>query len=86
MCRETKSKALKDMEYQLNIPAAEIKAKILKLRSQLGREISKISKTKLGQGTSELYKPCWIYYDRLQFLLPVMQPGRSRDNLQGTLC
>ena len=47
--------------------------------------MNKTSKTKSGQGTDELYKPTWVYWEKLQFLRPVMQPGKSRDNLQDTL-
>ena len=60
---------------------AEIKTKIAGLRAQLGRELSKTRTKRSGQGTSENYKPNWVYWDRLQFLVPVMQVGKSRDNL-----
>ena len=79
--REKREKAYKEIETELEVPVAEIRKKILQLRSQLGREIAKCNKTKSGQSSDELYKPTWIYWQKLQFLRPVMQPGKSRDNL-----
>ena len=75
-------KAYNEIHTELAVPVSEIKAKLMKLRSQLGREINKSTKTKSGQSTDELYKPTWMYWEKLQFLRPVMQPGKSRDNLQ----
>ena len=82
--REKREKAYKDIESELNVPMAEIKRKIMQLRSQLGRELAKCNKTKSGQSTDELYWPTWIYWERLQFLRPVMQPGKSRNNLSAS--
>ncbi len=73
------------MSDSLDASPAEIKTKILTLRSQLGREITKVNRTKSGQSTDQLYKSTWMYWDRLQFLRPVLQPGKSRDSLQGSL-
>ena len=73
------------MSGSLDASLAEIKTKTLTLRSQLGREISKVNKTKSGQSTDQLYKSTWIYWERLQFLRPVLQPGKGRDSLQGSL-
>ena len=61
---------------------SEIKAKLMKLRSQLVRDINESTKTKSGQSANELYKPTWMYWEKLQFLCPVIQLGKSRDNLQ----
>ena len=80
--RDKRDMAFKEIEAKIDFSVAEIKAKISKLRSQLVREISKCTKTKSGQSTDELYKPTWTYWHKLQFLRPVMQPGKSRDNLQ----
>ena len=41
----------------------------------------KVAKTKSGQSADDLYKSNWAYWDRLQFLQPVMKPGKSRDTL-----
>ena len=73
--------ALTGIGETLGIPKEEVEAKILKLRSQLGREVAKVNTTKSGQAADDLYKPSWMYWDRLQFLKPVMQPGKSRDTL-----
>ena len=43
------------------------------------REVAKTSQKKSGQGVSENYKSGWIYWDRLQFLIPVIRPGKSKD-------
>ena len=80
--RDKRDMAFKEIEAKIDFSVAEIKAKISKLLSQLGREISKCTKTKSGQSTDELYKPTRTYWHKLQLLRPVMQPGKSRDNLQ----
>ena len=36
---------------------------------------------KSGQSTDELFKPTWIFWKPLQFLLPVLNPRSSRDTL-----
>lgn len=36
---------------------------------------------KSGQSTDELFKPTWIFWKPLQFLLPVLNPRSSRDIL-----
>lgn len=79
--RNKRERAYKEMEEKLGIAVAEIKGKITSLRSQLGREIGKTRAKKSGQATSDNYKPTWPYWDRLQFLVDVMQAGKSRDTL-----
>ena len=76
--------ALTEISQNLKVQKDEVKAKILTLRSQLGREIAKVNATKSGQAVDDLYKTNWIHWDRLQFLKLVMQPGKSRDTLQVT--
>lgn len=83
--KDVRERALNEMSDSLDASPAEIKTKILTLRSQLGREITKVNRTKSGQSTDQLYKSTWMYWDRLQFLRPVLQPGKSRDSLQGSL-
>eukprot|EP00112_Aurelia_sp_Birch-Aquarium-sp1_P025272 Seg832.1 transcript_id=Seg832.1/GoldUCD/mRNA.D3Y31 product="hypothetical protein" protein_id=Seg832.1/GoldUCD/D3Y31 len=75
--RDERNKALNEIEDV--IPPNEIMTKIISLRSQLGREMRKTVKTKSGQSADDLYKSNWAYWDRLQFLQPVMKPGKSRD-------
>eukprot|EP00112_Aurelia_sp_Birch-Aquarium-sp1_P024659 Seg788.15 transcript_id=Seg788.15/GoldUCD/mRNA.D3Y31 product="hypothetical protein" protein_id=Seg788.15/GoldUCD/D3Y31 len=77
--RDERNKALNEIEDVIGIPPNEIKTKIISLRSQLGREMGKTVKTKSGQSADDLYKSNWAYWDRLQFLQPVMKPGKSRD-------
>ena len=79
--RDKRERTLNDISLVLKTDVADIKTKLLSLRSQLGRERVKISKTKSGQCLEDLYKPTWIYWDKLQFLQAVMQPGKSRDNI-----
>ena len=43
------------------------------------REVAKTNQKKSGQGVSENYKSGWIYWDRLQFLIPVIRAGKSKD-------
>ena len=43
------------------------------------REVAKTNQKKSGQGVSENYKSGWIYWDRLQFLIPVISAGKSKD-------
>ena len=82
--REKREKALKEIEDELGASPSDVKAKIMSLRAQLGREIAKVAKTKSGQSTNELHKPNWVFWEQLQFLRPVMQPGKSRDNLKSS--
>ena len=79
--RNKRERAFEEMRNILDIDVAEIKAKITSLRAQLGREIAKTKAKKSGQGLGENYKSSWIYFDRLQFLVPIMQAGRSKDTL-----
>ena len=83
--KHTRERALSEMSGSLDASPAEIKTKILTLRSQLCREIRKVNKTKSGQSTYQLNKLTWIYWEMLQFLHPVLQPGKSRGRLRGSL-
>ena len=79
--RDKREEAYEEIEGELKISVADIKLKITGLRSQLGREISKTNAKKSGQGLNDNYMSNWVYWDRLQFLVPVMQAGKSKDNL-----
>ena len=83
--KDVRERALNEMSECLDASPADIKTKILTLRSQLGREITKVNRTKSVQSTDQLYKSTWIYWGSLQFLRPVLQPGKSRDSLKGPL-
>ena len=80
--KDKPERALDELSRELDTPVADIKSKLLSLRSQLGRERAKESMTKSGQSLDDLYKPTWIYWEGLQFLQAVMQPGKSKDNIQ----
>ena len=80
--RDKRGKALEDMQDVIGIPPNDIKLKISSLRGQLGRELAKVSKTKSGQSADDRYKSTWVFWERLQFLRPVMQPGKSKDTMQ----
>ena len=78
--RVERERALNEIGDQIGVSAAECKSKFAILRGQLGREMAKVAKTRSGQATNDLYKPSWIFWDQLQFLRPVLQPGKSKDN------
>ena len=79
--KDEREKALSEIADGTGIDVNEIKSKINGLRAQLGREMAKVAQTKSGQGRDEVYKSSWTYWEQLQFLCPVMQPGKSRDSL-----
>ena len=80
--RDVRDKALQEIGDELGASSGDIKAKIMSLRAQLGREIGKVAKKTSGQGADEIYKPNWVFWEQLQFLRPFMQPGKSRDNMK----
>lgn len=51
------------------------------MRQVLGQNINKIKNVKSGQSTDELFQPTWRYWKQLQFLVPCMNPRKSRDTL-----
>ena len=79
--REKKQIAYNDIGDELDISIQEVKTKVMNLRTQLGRELAKVGENKSGERTSDLYKPTWTYWERLQFLCQVINPGKSKDNL-----
>ena len=70
--KDNRDKAYEKIQEELDMPITEIKKEIIDLRSQLNREVAKTNQKKLGQRVSENYKSGWIYWDRLQFLIPVV--------------
>ena len=79
--REKRDIAYTELEDILKHTKQDIKTKIAGLRTQLGREISETNCWKSEQATSEKYKSTWVFYDKLQFLRPVTQAAKSKDNL-----
>ena len=79
--REKREVAYTELEDILKHTKKDIKTKIAGLRTQLRREIAKTNSWKSGQATSEKYKSTRVFYDKLQFLRPVTQAAKSKDNL-----
>ena len=79
--RNARERAYEKMKGERNIELANIKTKITNLRSPLGRKIAKSKAKKSGQARSECYKSSWTCWDRLQFLVPVIQAGKTKDTL-----
>jgi len=79
--RDKREVAYTEIEDRIEFDIKEIKTKVHNLRAQLGRELNKVRKTKSGQSTNERYKSSWVYWERLQFLVPQMQPSKQKDNL-----
>ena len=43
--------------------------------------MNKVKAVKSGQSTDDLFQPTWRYWKQVQFLLPCMNPRKSRDSL-----
>ena len=71
-----------EMATSLDTNIASIKTNINGLRAQLGREMVKDKSTKIGQSTDKPYSSNWIHYDKLPFLVPVIETSESRDILK----
>ena len=74
------------LHYQemFDMPWKELRNQLTKLRQVLGQNINKTRSTKSGQSLDEVYKPTWRYWKELQFLVPCMNPQKSRDTLRQT--
>ena len=68
--RDVKEIAYTEIASSLDTSIESIKVKINGLRAQLGREVTKVNKTKSRQSIDELYASIWIHYDRLWFCYP----------------
>ena len=68
--RDVKEIAYTEIASSLDTSIESIKVKINGLRAQLGREVTKVNKTKSRQSTDELYASIWIHYDRLWLCYP----------------
>ena len=58
------------------------KLQLTSLRQILGQNIKKKTSVKSGQSTNELFTPTWIFWDSLQFLVPVMHARQSKDTMK----
>ena len=83
--RDKREKAYTEIKEALDISVVDIKTKITSLQAQLGREIYKVRKKKSGQAATDNYESNWVFWEKSQFLIPVMQAGQSRDNLRRDL-
>lgn len=83
--KDKRDKTFETMQEELGISIADIKYKITGLRSQLGREVATTNQKKSGQAVGENYKSTWIYWDKLQFLIPLIKAGKSKDSLQASV-
>ena len=63
-----------------NIPP--IRTQINGLKAQPGQGIVKEKSTKSEQSNDELYSSKWINYDKLSFLVLVIEASKSRDTLK----
>ena len=71
--RDMKEKAMNEICEELSVSVDEAKQKWMSLRAQFGRELKNSNKHKSGQSTDELYVSQWIFYDKMQFLQPMMK-------------
>ena len=82
--RNRREKIIEEMEEQLQISSSAIKIKIAGLLGQLRRELGKTKAKESGQALTN-YKSQWLYWDRLEFLVAVMQAGKSINKKDKTL-
>ena len=80
----TRTASFKQKWASDKISSADVKAKSAALRVHLGRKMAKAKQTSSGQCTDDLDTPSWVLWDQLHILLPVLQPGKSRDSLQAS--
>ena len=69
-------------QKSLDIPWKDIQAQMTSLRAILGQNLKKKTQWKSGQGTDEHFKPKWMFWEQLQFLVPTMKARQSRDTLK----
>ena len=79
--RDMKSRAFQEIADELGMEKSDCQGKWKNLRSQFGRERNNLRKTKSGQGTDELYKCTWRYFDALSFLSATFIAGKSADTI-----
>ena len=72
-----KEKAMNEICEELSVSVDEAKQKWMSLRAQFGRELKNSNKHKSGQSTDELHVSQWIFYDKMQFLQPMMKTKRK---------
>ena len=80
--RNVKEKALSEIEEQLDMEIAAIKANWNSLRAQHRREIAKENKTKSGQSTDDLYESSWQNMEKMRFVEQVKKTAQSTSTLK----
>ena len=76
--KDQRENALKDIAKKLNLlNIPEIQIEFHGLRTQLGIEMTNMTKTKLNQG----YVSILVFWKHVQFLIPIMQPVKSKGSL-----
>lgn len=82
--KDVKEQALAEIKEEMGIEIPLIKSKWNSLRAQHGRELTKESKTKSGQGTDELYESSWIFMDKMRFIEHVKKTAKSTSTIKIT--
>ena len=77
--REKNIKAIKEISEELAISEDQVTKKTASLSSYYCqiRSSYNAAKTKSGNGTSDIKKPTWIYFDMLKFLGDSLTPKGS---------
>ena len=58
------------------------KAKYQNLRTYFVKEFKKTQSTRSGDGTSEVYKPTWPYFESLLFLAPTVELRETESTIR----
>ena len=80
--RDIKEIAYTEIATSLDTNIPSIKTKLNGLRAELGQEMSKEKSNKSGQSSYELYSSSWTHYDKLVFLVQVIEALKSRNTLK----
>ena len=79
--KEVKERVYVELAEHIDSSSAIVKAKIIGLRAQLGREKARELKTNSGQATDEKCVSKWVFYEELKFLRPAMAARKSQNSI-----
>ena len=79
--KDVKERVYVESAEHIDSSSAIVKAKIIGLRAQLGREKAKELKTKSGQATNEKCVSKWVFFAELKFLRPAMAATKSQNSI-----
>ncbi|CAB4020582.1 Hypothetical predicted protein [Paramuricea clavata] len=79
---EKTSKAKQEFLEALGVSWKDIQSQMTCLRATLGQNLKKKTHWKSGQGTDEHFRPKWMFWEQLQFLIPIKEARQSRDTLK----